>query len=42
MKNVSFRIAPISYFDAEEMLQEIKDFQLLDEFRAKDVVDFKE
>jgi len=42
MKNVSFRIAPISYFDAEEMLQEIKGFQLLDGFRARDVADFKE
>ena len=42
IKNVSFRIAPISDFDAEEMIQEIKGFQLLDGFRARDVADFKE
>ncbi len=42
MKKVSFWIAPISDFDAEEMLQEIKAFQLLDGFRARDVADFKE
>ncbi|MHA1561755.1 MAG: hypothetical protein ACTSPA_06475 [Promethearchaeota archaeon] len=42
MNKVSFRIAPISDFDTEEILQEIKAFQLLDGFRAWDVADFKE
>jgi len=42
MKKISFRIAPIFDFDAEEMLQEIIAFQLLDGFRARDVADFKE
>ena len=41
MKDVSFRIAPISDYDAEEMLHEIKGFQLLDGFRGRDVADFE-
>jgi acyl-CoA synthetase (NDP forming) len=35
MKDVSFRIAPITKFDAEEMIKEIKGFPLLDGFRGK-------
>ena len=35
MKDVSFRIAPITRFDATEMIKEIKGFPLLDGFRGK-------
>ena len=35
MKDVSFRIAPISDFDADEMIHEIKGFPLLDGFRGR-------
>jgi acetyl-CoA synthetase (ADP-forming) len=35
MKDVSFRIAPVSRFDCEEMIREIKGFPLLDGFRGK-------
>nr|MDO8111377.1 acetate--CoA ligase family protein [Candidatus Sigynarchaeota archaeon] len=35
MKDVSFRIAPITKFDAEEMIHDIKGFPLLDGFRGK-------
>jgi acetyl-CoA synthetase (ADP-forming) len=41
MKDVSFRIAPISDFDADEMLHEIKGYVLLDGFRGRDVADFE-
>jgi acetyltransferase len=33
-KDVSFRICPITQFDAEEMIHEIKAFPLLDGFRG--------
>ena len=39
LKDVSFRIAPISDFDAEEMIEEIKTKKLLDEFRGSPAVD---
>ena len=39
MKDVSFRIVPITNFDAEEMIHEIKGFPLLDGFRGKNKVD---
>nr|MDO8117070.1 acetate--CoA ligase family protein [Candidatus Sigynarchaeota archaeon] len=35
MKDVAFRIAPITKFDADEMIHEIKGFPLLDGFRGK-------
>ena len=34
MKDVSFRIAPITDFDADEMIHEIKGFPLLDGYRG--------
>ncbi|MBD3188411.1 acetyl-CoA synthetase, partial [Candidatus Bathyarchaeota archaeon] len=39
MKDVSFRIAPISEFDAKEMIKEIKGYPLLDGFRGKEKAD---
>lgn len=39
LKDVSFRIAPITDFDAEEMINEIKTKKLLDEFRGSPAVD---
>lgn len=39
MKDVSFRIAPISDFDADEMLHEIKGFPLLNGFRGREKAD---
>ena len=39
LKDVSFRIAPITEFDAEEMIDEIKTKKLLDEFRGSPAVD---
>ncbi|HME52899.1 MAG TPA: acetate--CoA ligase family protein [Candidatus Lokiarchaeia archaeon] len=39
MKDVSFRIVPITNFDADEMIHEIKGFPLLDGFRGKAKVD---
>ncbi|MHA1734482.1 MAG: acetate--CoA ligase family protein [Promethearchaeota archaeon] len=35
MKDVSFRIAPITEFDADEMIHEIKGFKILDGYRGK-------
>ena len=39
MKDVSFRIAPITKYDAEEMIKEIKGFPLLDGFRGRKKAD---
>lgn len=39
LKDVSFRVAPITDFDAEEMIGEIKTAELLDEFRGSPAVD---
>ncbi len=41
MKDVSFRIAPITDFDSEEMVHEIKGFTLLDGFRGKPKADLE-
>jgi acetate---CoA ligase (ADP-forming) subunit beta len=41
MKDVSFRIAPISDFDADEMIHEIKGFMILDGYRGNDKADFE-
>ncbi len=34
MKDVSFRIAPITDYDADEMIHEIKGFKILDGYRG--------
>ncbi len=39
LEDVSFRIAPIDRFDANEMIHEIKGFPLLDGFRGKPKAD---
>ncbi len=39
LKDVSFRVAPITNFDAEEMMNEIKTSKLLDKFRGSPAVD---
>lgn len=39
LEDVSFRIAPITDFDANEMIREIKGFPLLDGFRGKPKAD---
>jgi len=39
LEDVSFRIAPIEKFDANEMIHEIKGFPLLDGFRGKPKAD---
>jgi len=39
LEDVSFRIAPITKFDANEMIHEIKGFPLLDGFRGKPKAD---
>jgi acyl-CoA synthetase (NDP forming) len=39
MKDVTFRIAPISRFDAEEMIREVRAFPLLDGARGKPKAD---
>lgn len=39
MKDVSFRIAPLTEADAEEMIEEIKMKKLLGEFRGSPAVD---
>ncbi len=41
LNDVSFRVAPISEFDAMEMIEEIKSRKLLDEFRGSPAVDKK-
>ncbi len=41
MKDVSFRIAPITDFDADEMVHEIKGFPLLDGYRGAPKADLK-
>jgi acetate---CoA ligase (ADP-forming) subunit beta len=41
MKDVSFRICPITEFDADEMIHEIKAFKLLDGFRGSPKADLK-
>jgi succinyl-CoA synthetase beta subunit len=41
IKDVTFRVAPITELDAEEMLDEIKMKKLLDEFRGSPAVDRK-
>ncbi len=41
MKDVSFRIAPITDFDADEMIHEIKGFPLLDGYRGAPKADLK-
>lgn len=41
MKDVSFRIAPITRFDATEMIKEIKGYPLLDGFRGKPKVNIE-
>jgi acyl-CoA synthetase (NDP forming) len=41
MKDVSFRIAPISDFDAEEMITEIKGFKILDGYRGNPKADIE-
>jgi succinyl-CoA synthetase beta subunit len=41
IKDVSFRVAPITELDAEEMIDEIRMKKLLDEFRGSPAVDRK-
>ena len=41
MEDVSFRIAPIKDFDADEMIHEIKGFKLLDGYRGKPPADLE-
>lgn len=41
MKDVSFRICPITEFDADEMIHEIKGFKLLDGYRGAPKADLK-
>ncbi len=42
LKDVSFRIAPLTEIDAEEMIEEIRTKKLLDEFRGSPAVDRSE
>ncbi|MCP4760743.1 MAG: acetyl-CoA synthetase [archaeon] len=41
MKDVSFRISPITNFDADEMIHEIKAFKILDGYRGSPKADLK-
>jgi acyl-CoA synthetase (NDP forming) len=41
MKDVAFRIAPITDFDADEMVTEIKGFKLLDGYRGQPKADLE-
>jgi acyl-CoA synthetase (NDP forming) len=41
LEDVSFRIAPITEYDAKEMIQEIKGFPILDGYRGKPKADIK-
>ena len=41
IKDVSFRVAPLTEMDAEEMIDEIRMRKLLDEFRGSPAVDRK-
>ncbi len=42
IKDVSFRVAPLTELDAEEMIEEIRMKKLLDEFRGSPAVDKKQ
>ena len=42
IKDVSFRVAPLTELDAEEMIDEIRMRKLLDEFRGSPAVDRKQ
>jgi succinyl-CoA synthetase beta subunit len=42
LKDVSFRVAPLSELDAEEMIEEIQTKKILNEFRGSPAVDRKE
>ncbi len=42
LKDVSFRVAPLSDLDAEEMIEEIQTRKILNEFRGSPAVDRKE
>jgi acetyl-CoA synthetase (ADP-forming) len=41
MKDVSFRIAPVSEEEAEEMMKEVKGFKILQGYRGSEAVDLK-
>lgn len=41
LRDVSFRVAPLSEYDALQMMEEIKARKILDEFRGKPAVDRK-
>jgi len=41
MRDVSFRIAPVSEEEAEEMMKEIRGFKILQGYRGSEAVDLK-